>query len=207
MQSLNPNPQFIKQKKGKRNVTQKQNISIDKTLVKKEMDDVRVTRNNRGKRPKLDPKIKIFSEEDVKGEEDSNKYFDIQTTTKHELPSTNKKDIAVKRTKNKGVPVSQNPRRNSTRVTNKYRLKSKAMFNLSIKEENAIVIEDYSEDAEAGTRKKQKDLHFIRNQQKEVNKLFHHLHDLSQELQLDWQKLKKLLKVSVRSLKIKRVTL
>jgi hypothetical protein len=56
--------------------------------------------------------------------------------------------------KNKGVPVSQNPRRNSTRVTNKYRLKSKAMFNPSIKEENIIVIEDHSEDAESCSRKK-----------------------------------------------------
>jgi hypothetical protein len=156
MQSLNPNPQSSKQKKGKRNVTQKQNISIDETPVKEEMPVVRVTRNNRGKRPKLDPEIEMFSEEDVKGEEDSDEDFDIQTTTKHELPSTSKKGAAVKRTKNKGVPVSQNPRRNSTRVTNKYRLKSKAMFNPSIKEENVIVIEDHSEDVEAGTRKKEK---------------------------------------------------
>jgi hypothetical protein len=55
MQSLNPNPQSNKQKKGKRNVTQKQNISIDETPVKEEMPAVRVTRNSRGKRPKLDP--------------------------------------------------------------------------------------------------------------------------------------------------------
>jgi hypothetical protein len=54
------------------------------------------------------------------------------------------------------VFASQKPRRNSTRVTNKYRLKSKAMFNPSIKEENIIVIEDHSEDVEAGTRKKEK---------------------------------------------------
>jgi hypothetical protein len=155
MQSLNPNPQSSKQKKGKRNVTQKQNISIDETPIKEEMPDVRVTRNSRGKRPNLDLEIEMFSEEDVKGEEDSDEYFDIQTTTKHELPSTSKKGATVKRTKNKGVPLSQNPRRNSTRVTNKYRLKSKAMFNPSIKEENVIVIEDHSEDVEAGTRKKE----------------------------------------------------
>jgi hypothetical protein len=127
-----------------------------KPLVKEEMPAIRVTRNSRGKRPKLDPEIEMFSEEDVKGEEDSDEDFDIQTTTKHESPSTSRKGAAVKRTKNKGVPVSQNPRRNSTRVTNKYRLKSKAMFNPSIKEENVIVIEDHSEDAGAGTRKKEK---------------------------------------------------
>jgi hypothetical protein len=111
------------------------------------MPAIRVMRNNRGKRPKLDPEIKMFSEEDVKGEEDSDEDFDIQATTKHESPSTSKKGTVVKRTKNKGMSMSQNPRRNSTRVTNKYRLKSKAMFNPSIKEENVIVIEDHSKDA------------------------------------------------------------
>jgi hypothetical protein len=108
------------------------------------MPDIRVTRNSRGKRPKLDLEIEMFSEEDVKGEEDLDEDFDIETTTNHELPSTSKKGAANKRTKNKGVPLSQNPRRNSTRVTNKYKLKSKAMFNPSIKEENVIVIEDHS---------------------------------------------------------------
>jgi hypothetical protein len=156
MQYLNPNPQSNKRKKGKRNVTQKQIIPIDETPVKEEMLIVGVTRNNRGKRPMLDPEIEIFSEEDVKGEEDSDEDFDIQTTAKHELPSTSKRGTAVKRTKNKGVPMSQNPRRNSTRVTNKYRLNSKAMFNPSIKEENVIVIEYHYEDGEAGTRKKTK---------------------------------------------------
>jgi hypothetical protein len=52
--------------------------------------------------------------------------------------------------------VSQNPGRNSTRVTNKCRLNFKAMFNPSIKEENVIVIEDHSEYAKAGTKKKEK---------------------------------------------------
>jgi hypothetical protein len=83
MQYLNPNPQSSKQKKGERNVTQKQNISIDETPVKEEMPAVRVIRNSRGKRPKLDPEIKMFSEEDVKGEEDLDEYFDVQTTAKH----------------------------------------------------------------------------------------------------------------------------
>jgi hypothetical protein len=149
----------------------------------------------------------MFYEEDVKEEEDSDEDFDIQTTTKLELPSTSKKGATVKRTKNKGVSLSQKPRRNSTRVTNKYRLKSKSMFNPSIKEENVIVIEEHSEDVEAGTRKKTKRSPLHKKPAKEVNRLFHHLQDLSQELQPDWQKLKKLLKVSVTSLKIKRITL
>ena len=57
MQSLNPNTQSNKQKKGKgkKTVTQKQNISIDETPIKEEMPAIRVTRNNKGKRPKLDP--------------------------------------------------------------------------------------------------------------------------------------------------------
>ena len=120
------------------------------------MPDIRVTRNNRGKRPKLDSKIEMFSEEDVKGEEDSDEYFNTQTIVKHEFPSASKRSIVVKKTKDKGVPMSQNHRRNSTRVINKYKLKSKAMFNPSIKEENVIVIEDHSEDVEVGTRKKTK---------------------------------------------------
>jgi hypothetical protein len=158
MQSLNPNTRSSKQNrgKGKKIVTHKQNMSIHETPVKEEMPDIRVTRNTRGKRPKLDLEIEMFYEEDIKGEEDSDEHFDIQTTVKHESPSTSKKGVVVKMTKDKGVSASQKPRRNSTRVTNKYKLKSKAMFNPSIKEENIIVIEDHSEYAEASTRKKAK---------------------------------------------------
>jgi hypothetical protein len=120
------------------------------------MPDIRVTRINRGKRPKLDTEIEMFFEEDVKGEEDSDEYFNTQTTVKHESPSTTKRGTAVKRTKDKGVSASIKPRRNSTRVTNKYRLKSKAMYNPSIKEQNIMVIEDHSKDVDEGTRKKAK---------------------------------------------------
>jgi hypothetical protein len=51
MQSLNPNTQSNKQTKvkGKKTVTQKQNISIDETPVKEEMPDIRVTRNRQRK--------------------------------------------------------------------------------------------------------------------------------------------------------------
>jgi hypothetical protein len=115
---------------------------------------IRVTKNNRGKRPKLDIEIEMFSEADVKMELDSDEDYDIKTTTKHKSLATSKKGVVVKRLKKKGLPMSQNPRRNSTRVTNKYRIKSKAMFDPSIKEENIIVIEDHSEDVEASTKKK-----------------------------------------------------
>jgi hypothetical protein len=104
-----------------------------KLLLKKKCPSIRVTRTNRGKRPKLDTEIEMFSEEDVKMEEDSDEDYDIKTTVKHKSPETSKKGVAVKRKKKKYVPVSQNPRRNSTRVTNKYRLRSKAMFDPSIK--------------------------------------------------------------------------
>jgi hypothetical protein len=52
MQSLNPNTQSNKQKKGKgkNTVTQKQNISIDETPVKEEMPNIKVSRNSRGKK-------------------------------------------------------------------------------------------------------------------------------------------------------------
>jgi hypothetical protein len=101
MQSLNPNTQSNQQKKckEKKTITQKQNISIDETPVKEEMPGIRVTRNNRGKIPKLDPEIEMFFEEDVKGEEDSDEDFNTQTTVKHESPSTSKRGTAVKRKK------------------------------------------------------------------------------------------------------------
>jgi hypothetical protein len=58
MHSLNPNTQSNKQKKGKgkKTVTQKQNISIDETPIKEEMADIRVMRTNKGKRPKWETK-------------------------------------------------------------------------------------------------------------------------------------------------------
>jgi hypothetical protein len=92
-----------------------------------------VTRDNRGKRPKLDTETEEFPEEDVKLEADSDEDSDVKNTVKHKAPETSKKDVAVKRKKKKYVPVSQNPRRISTRVTNKYRLRSKVMFDPSIK--------------------------------------------------------------------------
>jgi hypothetical protein len=106
-----------------------------------------VTRSNRGKRPKLDTKTEEFPEEDVKMEAYSDEDYDVKTTVKHKAPETSKKDVAVKRQKKKYVPVSQNPRRNYTRVTNKYRLRFKSMFDPSIKKEDVTVIEDHSEDA------------------------------------------------------------
>jgi hypothetical protein len=73
------------------------------------MLDIRVTRNSRGKRPKLNPEIEMFSEEDVKGEEDSDADFNTQTTVKHESPLTSKRGTTAKRTNDKGVSASQKP--------------------------------------------------------------------------------------------------
>jgi hypothetical protein len=141
------------------------------------MPAIRVTRNNRGKRPKLDTEIEMLSEADVKMELDSDEDYGIKTTAKHKSPAASKKGVAVKRMKKKGVPVSQNPRRNSTRVTKKYRLKSKAMFDPSIKEENVIVIEDHSEDAEAGTKKKARKLPLHKKPTEKGKQMLHSLQD------------------------------
>jgi hypothetical protein len=113
-----------------------------------------VTRSNKGKRPKLDTKIKKFFEENVKTKEYLDEDYDVKTTVKNKSPATSNKGAVVKRKKNKYVSVSQNPKRNSTRATNKYRLRSKAMSNPSIKEENVIVIEDNFEDAKVGIKEK-----------------------------------------------------
>jgi hypothetical protein len=129
---------------------------FDETPVKEEFSDVKVTRRSRSKTPKWEPEIETFSEEDVKGEKDSNDDLDAQTTVKLETPSTNKRGASTKGKMVKGVSISQKPRINFTRATNKYRLNSKAMFNLSIKEENFVIIEDDSENVEASTRKREK---------------------------------------------------
>jgi hypothetical protein len=78
----------------------------------------------------------------------------LNPTSKHESPETSKRGVAVKRQK-EYVPVSKRPRRNSTRITNKYRLRSKAMFDPSIKKEDVIVIEDHSEDAKTDVKQRQ----------------------------------------------------
>ena len=65
-----------------------------------------------------------------------------------------KKNAIFKGKKEKCVPMPQDPRRKSTRVTNKYRLRPKAMFNSSIKREYVIVIEEHSEDAKSDIKRK-----------------------------------------------------
>jgi hypothetical protein len=114
---------------------------------------------NRGKRSKLDAEIEMFSNANIKMEEDTNEDYNISSikpTVKHKQKSTSKKGATGKKQRNKSAPVSQYPRRNSTRVANKYRLTSKAMFDPSIKEENVIVIEDHSEVSEASVKEKAK---------------------------------------------------
>jgi hypothetical protein len=73
--------------------------------VKEEMPDIRVTRKRRSERPRWDPEIETFFEEDVKGENDSDKYRDTQTIVKHEMPSTSKRGAIVKGKRVKGVFV------------------------------------------------------------------------------------------------------
>jgi hypothetical protein len=155
--SLNPITQSNKKKKckGRKTVTQSRDI-FDETPMKEEISDIRVTRRSRSKRPRWEPEIETFSKENVKGENNSNNDLDTQNIVKLETPSTSKRGAATKGKRIKGVSLSQKPRRNSTRVTNKYRLKSKAMFNPLIKEENFIIIEDDSENVEASTRKREK---------------------------------------------------
>jgi hypothetical protein len=65
--------------------------------------------------------------------------------------------------------MSKYPRRNSTWVANKYRLKSKAMFDPSIKEENVIVIEDNSEDSKIGVKEKAETLPLHRKTKENKN--------------------------------------
>jgi hypothetical protein len=93
----------------------------------------------------------MFSEEDLKIEED----YDVKPLVGHKALETSKSGVAVKRQRNKYVDVSKKHRRNSTRITNKYRLRSKAMFDPSIKKEDVIVIEYHLEDAKKDVKQRE----------------------------------------------------
>jgi hypothetical protein len=89
----------------------------------------------------------MLPEEDLKTKEDFDEDYNVTLLSKNKAPTTSKKNVAVKRKNKKCVHVPQDPRRNSTRVTNKYMLRPKSMFDSSIKREDVIVIEDHSKDS------------------------------------------------------------
>jgi hypothetical protein len=64
--------------------------------VKEEFSDIKVTRRSRSTRPRWEPEIETFSEEDVKGEKYSDNDHDAQTPVKIETPSTNKRSATTK---------------------------------------------------------------------------------------------------------------
>jgi hypothetical protein len=76
----------------------------------------------------------------------------IKSTIKNKKKSTIKKGSKGKKKGKKPTLVPKYPRINSTRDVNKFRLNSKAMFDLSIKNENLIVIEEISEDSKASIK-------------------------------------------------------
>jgi hypothetical protein len=134
MESLKPITQSNKPKKGRGRKIVKQSRDIaDENPVKDESSDIKVTKKSRSKRPRWEPENEMLPEEDVKEETESDNDLIAQTAVKSEMPSTSKKNVAVKGKRKKGACVSQKPRRNSTRDTNKYRLNSKAMFNPPLK--------------------------------------------------------------------------
>ena len=79
---------------------------FDETPVKEEFSDIKVTRRSRNKRPRWEPEIEMFPEEDVKVEIDSDNDVVSQTTVKSEMPSTSKRSTTIKGKKVKGVCVS-----------------------------------------------------------------------------------------------------
>jgi hypothetical protein len=156
-ESLKPVVQSNKSKKGRGRKIVKQSQDVaDENPVKDESSDIKVTKKSRSKRPRWELEHEVLPEEDVKEETESKNDLIAKISVKTEMPSTSKKNVAVKGKRKKGACVSQKPWRNSTRDTNKYRLNSKAMFNPSIKVENTIIIDDDSEEVETSTRKKAK---------------------------------------------------
>jgi hypothetical protein len=115
---------------------------------------IRVTRTNRGKRPKLETENEMFPEAELKTEEYFDEDYDVTLSSKHKAPETSKRGVAVKRQRKENVTVSKRSRTNSTRITKKYKFRSKAMLDPSIKKEDVIVIEDHFEDAETNVKQK-----------------------------------------------------
>jgi hypothetical protein len=111
---------------------------------------------SKGKRSKPDENIDIFLDPEIKMEIDVDEDYTmnpIHSPVKKKHKSTIKKSAKGKKQRKKPTPVPKYPRRNSTRVVNKFRLNSKAMFDSSIKKENLIIIEDNSEDPKTGIKK------------------------------------------------------
>jgi len=77
----------------------------------------------------------------------------IHSPVKQKQKSTIKKSAKGKKQRKKPAHVPKYPRRNSTRVVNKFRLNSKAMFDPSIKKEDLIIIEDNYEYSKTGIKK------------------------------------------------------
>jgi hypothetical protein len=116
---------------------------------------------SRGKKSKPDEDIDIFLNPEIKMEIDEDEDYTmnpIHSPVKKKHKSTSKKSEKGKKQRKNPTPVPKFPRRNSTRVVNKFRLNSKAMFDPSIKKENLIIIEDNSEDSKTASRNRQRHL-------------------------------------------------
>jgi hypothetical protein len=121
----------------------------------------------------LEKENEMFSEADLKWKKILMKIMMLNPHPSMKLQKPVREVLQLKGQRKKYVPVSKRPRRNSTRITNKYRLRSKAMFDPSIKKEDVIVIEDHSEDAETDVKQKENKPPLHKNQQKETSRLFH----------------------------------
>jgi hypothetical protein len=106
-ESLKPITQSNKPKKGRGRKTIKQSRDIaDENVVKDESSDIKVTKKSRSKRPRWEPKNEMLPEEDVKEETESDNDLIAQIAVKSEMPSTSKKNVAVKGKRKKDVCVS-----------------------------------------------------------------------------------------------------
>jgi hypothetical protein len=200
IQSLGNDPQPSKSKKakGKRSTIQKQIGTVNESPIKEETSATRVTRaskrkmqtqqvvvdapvgkgqeeatTSRGKKSKPDADIDMFLDPEINMEVDVDEDYNvnpIQSTVKHKQKLTIKKSAKGKKQGKKPTLVPKYPRRNSTRVVNKFRLNSKAMFDPSIKKENLIVIEDNSEDSKTGI-KEQAEIPPLHRNEKETKNL------------------------------------
>ena len=94
----------------------------------------------------------------------------IHSPVKQKQKSAIKKSAKGKKQRKTPTPVPKYPRRNSTRVVNKFRLNSKAMFDPSIKKEDLIIIEDNYEYSKTGI-KKQVETPSLHRNKKEVENM------------------------------------
>jgi hypothetical protein len=103
-ESLKPVVQSNKSKKARgRKIVKRSRDVANENPVKDESSDIKVTKKSRSKIPRWETEHEVLPKEDVKEETESENDLITQTAVKTEMPSTNKKNVAIKGKRKKGA--------------------------------------------------------------------------------------------------------